>query len=85
MTEKILFSLDQCIKCIQTKQLLNNRQDITIVTLPHEVSDWSMEDRSTAETYHVMDDLQRTAPVLWVDGEKYLGFLRIKKWLEENP
>ncbi len=85
MKEKILFSLDQCIKCVQTKQLLKNREDIDIIIFPHEIQNWSTEHRSTAETYGVIEDLQKTAPVLWIDGKKYLGFLRIKKWLDDNP
>ncbi len=85
MTEKILFSLDQCIKCNQIKQLLKDRDDITVITFPHEIYNWSSEYRSTAEKYNVIDDLQRTAPVLLVDDKKYFGYLRIRKWLYDNP
>jgi len=28
--------------------------------------------------------LKITAPILWVDGEKTIGYLRIRKWLQDN-
>lgn len=84
MVGKILFSLENCPKCMQTKELLSGRDDIKIVTFPHELSEWSAEELEEAKKYNVFDDLQVTAPVLWVDGEKIVGYLRIRKWLYDN-
>lgn len=84
MSDKILFSLEKCIKCTQTKQLLKNREDINIVTFPHDLNTWSDEDLKMAKDYDVFEDLQRTAPILWADGEKLVGYLRIRKWLKDN-
>ena len=84
MAEKILFSLEKCMKCTQTKELLTDRTDIKIVTYPHEISEWDDIQLNEAKTYDVFEDLQRTAPILWVDGERKVGYLRIRKWLQEN-
>ena len=84
MSEKILFSLENCMKCTQTKELLIGRDDIKIVTYPHEISDWNIENLNDAKSYGVFEDLQKTAPILWVDGEKTIGYLRIRKWLQDN-
>lgn len=84
MSEKILFSLENCMKCTQTKELLTDRDDIKIVTYPHEISDWNDEHLIDARSHGVFEDLQKTAPILWVDGEKTIGYLRIRKWLQDN-
>jgi len=84
MAEKILFSLENCMKCTQTKELLTDRTDIKIVTYPHEISEWDDIQLNEAKTYDVFEDLQRTAPILWIDGERKVGYLRIRKWLQEN-
>lgn len=84
MDEKILFSLENCPKCIQTKELIGDRKDIKIVTFPHEFKEWSEEQIKKAESYGVLDDLKLTAPILWVNGEKIVGYLRIRKWLQDN-
>ena len=84
MTEKILFSLENCTKCMQTKELLTDREDIKIVTYPHEINNWTDEQLNEAKTHNVYEDLQITAPILWVDGEKKIGYLRIRKWLQDN-
>ena len=84
MGEKILFSLENCIKCTQTKELLTGRDDIKIVTFPHDISDWTEEQLNQAKTHYVFEDLQITAPVLLADGEKTIGYLRIRKWLQDN-
>jgi glutaredoxin len=84
MVEKILFSLQNCMKCMQTKELLTDRDDIRIVTYPHELSDWSDEQLDEAKTYEVFEDLQKTAPILWLNTEKKIGYLRIRKWLQDN-
>jgi glutaredoxin len=84
MSEKILFSLENCMKCTQTKELLTDRDDIKIVTFPHEISDWNVEQMNDAKFHEVFEDLQITAPILWVDGEKTIGYLRIRKWLQDN-
>ena len=84
MVEKILFSLENCPKCMQTKELLSDRDDIKIVTYPHDFNEWSDEQLNEAKTRDVFEDLQVTAPVLWADGEKIVGYLRIRKWLQDN-
>ena len=84
MSEKILFSLEKCIKCNQTKELLECRDDIKIVTYPHEFNEWRAEDLNEAKSHSVFEDLQITAPILWVDGEKIIGYLRIRKWLQNE-
>ena len=84
MSEKILFSLKNCLKCTQTKELLEGRDDIKIITYPHEFNSWSNEELNEAKSYDVLEDLQKTAPILWVDGEKIIGYLRIRKWLQDE-
>ncbi len=84
MAEKILFSLEKCMKCNQTKELISDREDIKIITYPHDLNEWNDDQISEAKSYNVFEDLQRTAPVMWVDGEKLVGYLRIRKWLQDN-
>ena len=85
MTKKILFSLENCPKCMQTKELLTDRSDIEIVTFPHDVNDWEDEELNLAKSHDVFEDLQKTAPILWLNGDKIIGYLRIRKWLQDNP
>ena len=84
MGEKILFSLENCIKCTQTKELMNDRDDIKILTYPHEITGWKEDQLEFAKSYDVFEDLKKTAPILWIDGEKKIGYLRIRKWLQDN-
>ena len=84
MTEKILFSLEECMKCVQTKKLLINRDDITITTFPHNISNWDENQIKIAKHHMIFEDLQKTAPILWVDGEKHIGYLRIRKWIQDH-
>ncbi|MDH7517007.1 MAG: hypothetical protein QHH19_01490 [Candidatus Thermoplasmatota archaeon] len=84
MSEKILFSLENCVKCMQVKELIKDRDDIKIVTFPHNIDDWREEDFNNAKSHGVFEDLQVTAPVLWVDGKKFVGYLKIRKWLQDN-
>lgn len=84
MVEKILFSLEKCMKCTQIKELIQDRDDIKIVTYPHEINEWNDEHLNEAKSHNVFEDLQRTAPILWIDGEKTIGYLRIRKWLQDN-
>ena len=84
MVERILFSLENCVKCTQTKELLTGRDDIRIVTYPHDINDWNDEQLNEAKSHGVFDDLQRTAPILWLGNEKKIGYLRIRKWLQDN-
>ena len=70
MNKPILFSLEQCMKCIQTKELLADRDDVDIVTYPHDINDWSDEELKQAKEYDVFEDLQKTAPILWMGEEK---------------
>jgi len=83
MKEKFLFSLENCIKCTQTKELLVDKDDIKIVTFPHDIGEWDDEQLYDAKSHDVFEDLQKTAPILWIDGEKKIGYLRIRKWLQD--
>jgi len=76
--------LEKCMKCTQTKQLLTGRDDIRIVTFPHDLNDWTDKELKMAKNYDVFEDLQKTAPILWNDGDKLVGYLRIRKWLQDN-
>jgi hypothetical protein len=69
---------------MQTKELLTDRNDIKIVTFPHNIDDWTNEQLSDAKSHDVFDDLQVTAPILWLNGEKKIGYLRIRKWLQDE-
>jgi glutaredoxin len=84
MAEKILFSLENCVKCMKTKELIENRDDIKIVTYSHDISNWTTDQLNDAKSHNVFEDLQQTAPILWVDGVKLIGYLRIRKWLQDN-
>jgi len=84
MSEKLLFSLENCMKCTQTKELLVDRDDIKILTFPHDLNEWSDENLELAKSHDVFEDLQRTAPILWLGDEKKIGYLRIRKWLQDN-
>jgi len=84
MGDKILFSLENCMKCTQTKELLEGRNDIDIVTFPHDLGNWTEEQLNNAKSHDVFEDLKKTAPVLWLEGDKKIGYLRIRKWLQDN-
>jgi hypothetical protein len=84
MGEKILFSLENCIKCTQTKELMNNRNDIEILTYPHDINEWEKDQLEKAKSYDVLEDLKKTAPILVINNEKKIGYLRIRKWLQDN-
>jgi len=84
MPEVILFSLENCEKCLQIKDLIKERKDIKIVTYPHFFDNWTEDQIKEAKKYDVFDDLQITAPVLWVDKKKFVGYLRIRKFLQDN-
>jgi glutaredoxin len=84
MSKAILFSLENCVKCTQTKELLLERDDVEIVTFPHDLNSWSDDNLVLAKSHDVLEDLQKTAPVLWLNGEKKIGFLRIKKWIQDS-
>jgi glutaredoxin len=84
MENRILFSLENCIKCTQTKDLLSERNDIKIVTYPHNIDNWDENQLKQAKNHEIFNDLQITAPILIADGEKIIGYLRIRKWLQEN-
>ena len=84
MNKPILFSLEQCVKCMQTKELMTDRDDVEIITFPHDINEWSDEELEKAKAHDVFDDLQKTAPILWLDGDKKIGYLRIRKWLQDN-
>jgi glutaredoxin len=84
MEKAILFSLENCVKCNQTKDLLGNRKDVEIITFSHDFSQWSQEEIDYAKKYDILEDLQITAPILWHNGEKKVGYLRIRKWLQDT-
>jgi len=64
--------------------LLTGRNDVEIVTFPHDLTQWCEADFSLAKSHNVFEDLQKTAPILWLDGEKKIGYLRIRKWIEDT-
>jgi hypothetical protein len=72
------------MKCTRTKELLTDRDGIKIITYPHDITHWSEEQLKEAKTHDVFEDLQKTAPILWLDGEKQIGYLRIRKWLQDR-
>ena len=84
MDRTILFSLENCEKCFKVKELIRNRDDIKIVTYPHHIDSWSKEQIDEAKNYDIFNDLQITAPILWVDGKKFIGYLRIRKYFQDN-
>jgi glutaredoxin len=84
MTKTVLFSLEQCMKCQEVKELLAGKTDIEIITFPHDITQWKEDDFTLAKSYNVFEDLQKTAPILWLDGEKKIGYLRIRKWLQDT-
>jgi len=69
---------------MQTKELITDRNDIKIVTFPHTINDWTSDQLNDAKSHNVFEDLQITAPILWIDGVKIIGYLRIRKWLQDN-
>jgi hypothetical protein len=69
---------------MQTKELLTNRNDIKIVTFPHTINEWTDDQLNDAKSHNVFEDLQITAPILWIGGVKIIGYLRIRKWLQDN-
>ncbi|MDG6228548.1 MAG: hypothetical protein QCH96_01125 [Candidatus Thermoplasmatota archaeon] len=84
MDQVILFSLENCMKCTQTKELLEGRDNVRIVTYPHDLAKWTDEQLKESKEYDVFEDLQNTAPILWNDGNKVVGYLRIRKWIQDN-
>jgi glutaredoxin len=84
MVENILFSLENCTKCTQIKELLLDRNDVKIVSYPHNLKEWSDEQLIEAKSYKIFDDIQITAPILVVNDQKIIGYLRIRKWLQDN-
>ena len=84
MSKPILFSLEQCVKCMQTKELLVERDDVEIVTFTHDIKEWNDEELQQAKAHDVFYDIQKTAPILWLDVEKKILYLRIRKWLQDT-
>jgi len=82
--QPILFSLEQCAKCEGVKEMLCGL-DIEVVTYPHDLNKWTMEQIDYADEYNVFEDLKITAPILVLpNGEKLVGYLRIRKWIEHE-
>jgi hypothetical protein len=69
---------------MQTKELLKDRKDIEIITFPHSINDWTDDQLNMAKTHNVFNDLQITAPVFLVNDIRIIGYLRIRKWLQDN-
>jgi len=84
MVEKILFSLENCEKCFQIKEMIKHNDDIKIITYPHDLSAWNKDQLDEVKSYDVFNDLQVTAPILLVDDKKFIGYLRIRKYLQDN-
>ena len=62
MNKPILFSLQNCMKCTQTKELLEERNDIDIITYPHDINEWSDDELNQAKTYNVFDMVIFSSP-----------------------
>jgi len=84
MSNTILFSLENCEKCLQIKELIKNNDHIRIITYPHYLDNWTKDQIDEAKKHDVFNDIQITAPILWVDGKKFIGYLRIRKYLQDN-
>jgi len=78
----LLFCLDNCPKCDEVKEKIVGK-DIKIINFPHNFVNWSKEDDKMAKKYDIFVDLQTTAPILVLsDGTKFVGQLRIMRWLQ---
>ena len=58
-------------------------KDIKTAGLVFDINEWDNEQLNDAKSHDVFEDLQKTAPILWIDGEKKIGYLRIRKWLQD--
>ena len=84
--KNMLVCLEKCTKCDQAKELMNKRTDVMIITLPHELDKWSDIQKTFFEKFKLMEDIKTTAPIfIDSEGKRLLGFLRIKKWVQDNP
>jgi len=79
----ILFSLEHCPKCEAVKEYLKGI-DYNILIFPHDYIDWNDEHKQVAKDCGMLEDLKKTAPILFADGKKIIGQLRIKNWVKEN-
>jgi len=78
----ILFCLDNCPKCDAVKEKIVGKE-IKIVNFPHNFVNWSSDEDKMAKKYDIFVDLQTTAPILVLeDGTKFVGQLRIMRWLQ---
>lgn len=84
--KNMLLCLEQCTKCTEAKELIRGRGDIMVITFPHDFDKWTEIQKKFVEKFKVLADLQKTAPI-FVDseGKVSVGFLRIKKWIQDNP
>ena len=81
----MMLCLEQCTKCDQAKELVNGRKDIIVLTFPHELNKLSDIQKTFIDKYGLMEDLQKTAPIfITADGKKLIGYLRIRKWVEDG-
>lgn len=81
----ILFSLKGCTKCNMAKEyLVENGIEFKEMKLSHTIADWSEPEKAILEECDVITALSRTAPVMYYDGKKYLGYLKIKRWVDER-
>ena len=86
MIEKpILFTLPNCDKCELTREYLKDT-DYGLYPLPKDLKKWLGADKEIVEKYGIMEDIQRTAPILVIPEtkEKFVGLLRIKRWVDGN-
>jgi len=84
MTEKLmLFTLPNCDKCKLAQEYLKG-VDYMVYLLPKSYKDWKHFDIDIIKKYDIMDDIQTTAPILVVPEtkEKFVGLLRIKRWVD---
>lgn len=81
----ILFSLEGCTKCDLAKSyLVQNGIEFKELTLSNTMSEWSEAEKAILEECDAVTDLSRTAPVMYYNGKRYLGYLKIKRWVDER-
>ena len=86
MSEHVLFSLENCVKCAVAEDYLREAGiDFIKVKLPKNASEWGNAQKKLVESYNVLEDLKRTAPIMVLsDSTKLIGMLRIKQWIENR-
>lgn len=84
----ILFTLGGCAKCKMAEEVLSKMDGIVylVVRLSVNMSQWDESEKALVAQHEVFPHLRRTAPVMVVcdTGEKLVGYLMIKRWLQNG-